>query len=637
VIQEQQSFPRAEEALRLLATAVGAARLYPPASPMPAEAVARFTERARDVAAQGPIRFRIDPDGFRIGDTAVAVGNSQVVGLARALHSMQAGLLVVAPGLTDNEAGAFIALANSDPTAVRSEGGPRSLLAAAGVTHIAVVEVSLKVSERSGLLGLDLMAAPLDDIALELARSAERWATSSGPGSDEVALAMNRMEDATHGLALDRVASALMRLDEQTRLRVLGYSLKTDSNGQRMDGALEVIAHMKPAALARLLTLVAVQAGTDPRRIAGALPLPPETLKMLGLMLSDPVSGEAPSDADVGVPAPRELAAEMAVPIDAEDVSRQLAGASPQLASGRALATAVVLSRAHPDADSVYAIGASLPQAARDGAFSTVREALRRLDELAVDPSLTAGIGLTRSTLADPQLLRDICRAVQTDADAAITGEILLSAGPTAAEALLDSYIASDAETRSLLRPVLRSMAEPILGVARSRVRNEPADRAVQILRTLSALGDRRAIPAISQGLAHLDEPVRFAAITALADSPEPDAATALVKALGHSEPETQRFAIREIGRARAAPAVHQLTRALEDINVLQRTYELKKEIIHALARIATPEAQHALKRTADRRFVWGRKTRELRSQARAALKAIRQAESGPTEGVTTS
>ena len=606
---------------------------------MPAEAVARFTERARDVAAQGPIRFRIDPDGFRIGDTVVAAGNSQVVGLARALHSMQAGLLVVAPGLTDNEAEAFIALVNSDPTAVRSEGGPRSLLAAAGVTHIAVVEVSLKASERSGLLGLDLMAAPLDDIALELARSSERWAISTGPGTDEVALAMDRMEDATRGLALDRVASALMRLDEQTRLRVLGYSLKTDSNGQRMDGALEVIAHMKPAALARLLTLVAVQAGTDPRRIAGALPLPPETIKMLGLMLSDPASQEAPSaaDADVGVPAPSELAAEMAVPIDAEDVSRQLASASPQLASGRALATAVVVSRAHPDADSVYAIGASLPQAARDGAFSTVREALRRLDELAVDPSLTAGIGLTRSTLADPQLLRDICRAVHTDADAAITGEILLSAGPAGAEALLDSYIAADTETRSLLRPVLRSMAEPILGVARSRVRNEPADRAVQILRTLSALGDRRAIPAISQGLAHLDEPVRFAAITALADSPEPDAATALVKALGHGEPETQRFAIREIGRVRAAPAVHQLTRALEDINVLQRTYELKKEIIHALARIGTPEAQHALKRTADRRFVWGRKTRELRSQARAALKVIQQAKSGPTEGVTTS
>jgi len=371
LIQEQQSFPRAEEALRLLATAVGAARLYPPASPMPAEAVARFTERARDVAAQGPIRFRIDPDGFRIGDTVVAAGNSQVVGLARALHSMQAGLLVVAPGLTDNEAEAFIALVNSDPTAVRSEGGPRSLLAAAGVTHIAVVEVSLKASERSGLLGLDLMAAPLDDIALELARSSERWAISTGPGTDEVALAMDRMEDATRGLALDRVASALMRLDEQTRLRVLGYSLKTDSNGQRMDGALEVIAHMKPAALARLLTLVAVQAGTDPRRIAGALPLPPETIKMLGLMLSDPASQEAPSaaDADVGVPAPSELAAEMAVPIDAEDVSRQLASASPQLASGRALATAVVVSRAHPDADSVYAIGASLPQAARDGAF----------------------------------------------------------------------------------------------------------------------------------------------------------------------------------------------------------------------------------------------------------------------------
>jgi HEAT repeat protein len=252
---------------------------------------------------------------------------------------------------------------------------------------------------------------------------------------------------------------------------------------------------------------------------------------------------------------------------------------------------------------------------------------LRRLDELAADPSLAAGISMTRATLVDPQLLRDVCGAVRIDADAAIAGEILLSAGPTGAEALLDSYVASNDQTRSLLRPVLRSMSEPILGVARSRVRSEAPARAVEILRTLGALSDRRAIPAISQGLAHLDEQVRFTAITTLADSAEPDAANALVKVLGHSEPETQRFAVREIGRVRAASAVHQLTRALEDLNVLQRTHELKKEIIRSLERIATPEAQRALKRTADRRFVWGRKTRELRSQARLALEAIEQAQ----------
>jgi hypothetical protein len=78
---------------------------------------------------------------------------------------------------------------------------------------------------------------------------------------------------------------------------------------------------------------------------------------------------------------------------------------------------------------------------------------------------------------------------------------------------------------------------------------------------------------------------------------------------------------------------VHQLTRALEDLNVL-RTYETKKEVIHALEQIATPEAQRALRRTADRGFVWGRKSKELRTLARRALEDIDASEfAPPTEG----
>ena len=87
---------------------------------------------------------------------------------------------------------------------------------------------------------------------------------------------------------------------------------------------------------------------------------------------------------------------------------------------------------------------------------------------------------------------------------------------------------------------------------------------------------------------------------------------------------------MREIGRVKAAPAVHQLTRALEDLNVLQRTYETKKEVIRALEQIGTPEAQRALRRTADRGFVWGRKSKELRSLARRALDEIDAADFAP-------
>jgi len=632
---EAEGYPRPEEVLRLLAAAVGAARLYPPASALPAEAIARFVACANDPAfsAQGPLRYVVDPHDFRTGDATVASGNSQVSVFAEALHALQVGQLVIAPGLTQAEAVAFVQVTNGDPGSVRSHGGMRSALAVAHVAHIAVIEVSLRASEEEGLLGVDLLVAPLDVIAEEAALAAERWAHAEGTGTDDVAEALDRLESATRQIAVDRMASALMRLDEPTRMKVLAFSLKADTNGCRMDGMLTVIANMKPAALARLLTLVAAQAGTDSRRIAGALPLPPETAKLLSIMLAptpDPPEGAGAADTAQA----EEIAREVAVNEGRQDLDRQMAVASPQLSAGRALTTAVAVSRRHADADTVASIGDSLPLAARDGAFATVREALRRLDELDRQPELIDAIAAARSSLTDVKILSEICEAVETDSDAAIAGEILQSAGPAGAEALLESYVRASEHDQSLLRPVLRGMSESVLGVAHSRLRTDDPAVATAILRTLAALGDRRAVPVISQGLDHLDEQVRFTAITSLADMPGQEAANALVKTLGHSEPETQRFAVREIGRVKSAGAVHQLSRALEDLNV-QRTYETKKEIVRALEQIGTPEAEKTLRRTAGRTFVWGRKSRELRAQARRAVENIRSTQP-TTEGVDT-
>jgi len=637
-VSATQEYPRAEAALRLLASAVGAARLYPAASALPAEAIAQFAARANAAVGQGPVRFTVDPESFRIGDSEIASGNSQVASLAKALHALQVGQLIIAPGVSEPETAAFIAVANSDPATVRAQGGPRSMLAASHVAHIAVIEVSLRASAEEGLLGLDLTNAPLDDIASELVKSAERWALADGPGEDDMALSISRMEAATRDLAVEHVSAALMRLDEPTRMRVLGLSLKADSNGSRMDGMLGVIARMKPAALARLLTLVAAQAGTDPRRIASALDLPPDAAKLLAELLTPDPSEQRdePSAAPPDPPPAIELAALMATPEDTSDLERQVAIASPALAASRALTTAVSLSRNRADDETVRTIGDTLPQAVCDGAFAAVREALRRLDELSAEqPLLLDEISRAKTTLSDRQVLTDMCAAIDSEGDAAIAGEILAAAGPIGAEVLLEAYVGGPEKTSELLRPVLRAMSEPVLGVARARLRAEEPARAIAIVRALSALGDRRVVAVLSQALGHLDESVRFAAISALAEIPDPEAAAALIRALKHPEPETQRFAVREIGRVRAAPAIYELTRALEDLNVLQRTHETKKEVIRALERIGTREAERALHRTADRSFAWGRKSRELRAQARAAIESIRAADQ--TEGAEAS
>lgn len=614
---ESESFPRIEEIARLFATAFGASRLYPAASTIPREAVIRCVSRSNEIASSGPLRLSVDPHGFHYGSASIGAGQGQVAALAEALHSLQVGQLVIAPGLDAREVEAFIRVADTDPAAIRAAGGARAALVAAQVRHIAVIEVSLRATDEEGLMALDLTTAPLDDIAAAMQEAVERRGSAAGDGAarDEVAEALGNLEGATREIALERMAGALMRLDEQTRKRVLALCLQSDTEGRRMDGMLDVIARMKPASLARLLRLVATQANADPRRIASALTLPPETARILSLLLTPRTNIEP----DFGVTTAEQaesLAGVMAVEEDHTELDRQVSIASPALSAARALATAVSVSRHRPDDESVRAMADVLPQAARDGAFVTVREALRRLGELAGDPSLVDAVAAAHAGLADAAVLADVCRAPVTDSDAAIAGEILHSAGAPGSEALLDAYLLVPEPRRSLLRPILRGMGEGVLGAARSRLRTADSATAIGILKTLPHLGDKRAIPVIAQGLESLDEQVRFTALSALASIPAPEATAALIRGANHREPETQRYAVRELARTHAVAAIPALNRALEDINIFQRTYETRKEIIGALEHIGTVDAEKALRRFAQRTVGLGRKTRELRRRA---------------------
>lgn len=626
---ETEGHPLAEEVVRLLASAANAARLYPPSSDLPRQALDRFISRANEVTSSlGPLRYVVDPHSIKIGDTVLASGQSQTTAFAEALHAMQVGQLVIAPGTTPEETAAFVTIANADPASVRAQ-GVRNLLMQAGVSHIAVIEVSLRKSSEEGILGLDLATAPLEAIGREAVAGAERWheTAAEGQGVDDVAEAIGRLEEATREIAAARVAEALMRLDERSRMRVMAYSLRADSSGQRMAGMFDVIARMSPAALARLLTIVAAQAGTEPNRLAAAINLPPEVAAQVALLLAPSPRTEAecgvPADPDV-----ESLSEAVAAEEDRHDLDRQVAIASPALASGKALTTTVAVSLSKPNEESVRAIGEVLPRAARDGAFRSVRSALRRLDQLAADPSLVVAVENARSGLQDPDVLADVCRAPFTDADAAIAGEILTAAGAAGAEALLDFYLQADEAQRSLFGPVLRGMGEPLLQVASRKLRTEDTARVRGIVRLLPMLGDKRAIPVMSQALDNLDVEVRRAAVTALAETPGPEARQALTKSLGNWDPETRRHAIAEIGRVRAVEALPALVRILEDINFLERNHELKKEVIKSLESLGSAEALPVLRRWAGRKFVFGRKNKELRFLAQRAIEHLSENDS---------
>jgi len=624
----------ADEVIRLLAGAATAARLYPPRSELPAQAVERFVSRANEVTnAVGALRYRVDPHEIKIGEVTLRAGQNQITVFAETLHAMQVGQLVIAPGTTVEETHAFVEIANTDPSAVRQQ-GVRNMLMRAGVTHMAVIEVSLRSSDEEGFLGLDLTSAPLEDIGREAVVVAQEWSRTAaeGQGVDAIATAIGSLEEATRNIAAQRVADALLRLDEATRMRVLALSLRADTNGKRMEGMFDVIARMNPSALARLLTIVAAQAGTDPSRLAGAMDLPPEVAEQIALLLAPSPRTEA----ECGVPtevSAADINEDMAAPGDTRDLQRQMTLSSPSLAAGRALATTVAISRVKPGLESVSAITDALPRAARDGAFQSTREALRRLDELEADPALALEVERARASLQDPEVLADVCQAPLSDSDAAIAGEILQAAGAAGGEALLSFFLTAQEPQRSLFRPVVRGMGEPLLNAAGRRIRTDDSTTVINILKMMPMLGDRRAVPVLVSALDNLDAAVRRAAVTALADFPGDEGKPALAKALSHWDPETRRFVIREIGRVHAVQAIPALVRILEDINFLERNHELKKEVIKSLESLGSPTAIPVLKRWANRPFVFGRKNKELRFLARRAVDKL-SAEEIRNEGV---
>ena len=612
----------AEDVLRALAAAVNSSRLYPPSSELPRQAIARFLQAASSAAST--VRFSVDKGGFRSGDQELAAGQTQVVNLAETLHVLQVGQMMIAPAVTEEEALAFIATVNSDSRTLRENGGLRKALGEAGVEQIAVIEVTLRASDEEGILGLDLTAAPLEDIGRETSVVAEEWGktASQGDGVDRLGTAFDRLEEAARELAQRRVADALMRLDEATRVKLLSQSLTPDLCGQRMGSMLQVIARMNPASLARLLRLVAERAGTRPDKLLASIDLPPELVREIGMLLSPPPE----PGLEHGVPRhtdPTEIAEELAEEDETGDLERQIALSSPPLAAGKALLTTTAIAAERPTLEAVDAIRVALAPAAHDGALREVRQALQRLTEMETDAALTLAVGQARAALADPEVLRAVCHAPISEADAAIVGEILNAAGPAGSEALLTAYVETNGATRALLRPVLRGAADGALAVASRYVRTADSGRAEAIVRVLPDFGDRRAVSTANQALEHLDARVRKAAVTALAEMRSEEAIAGLAKALAHWEPETRRFAAREIGRTGAIGALPALLRILEEISMFEKNYELKKEVIKSLEALGSKDAAPMLRRIAQRRFVIGRKNKELRFLARNALSRL--------------
>jgi hypothetical protein len=277
-------------------------------------------------------------------------------------------------------------------------------------------------------------------------------------------------------------------------------------------------------------------------------------------------------------------------------------------------------------AESVQAIGEALGPAVRAGALASVRSALGYLGSLSSDPQLGAAASQARQALADPELLRVCIGSLADGADVDIVASILSAAGSVGADAFIALYLDADDVLRPRLQQVLRSMGDVVTTAASKRIREADAQGAKELIAVLAGVGDKRTVPVLRQALEHLDIEVREACLAALGQMHSPDAERLLVSALNHWDPETRRIAAREIGKAHAMSAVPAMLKILQGYYLFERNYGLKKELIESLEVLGSPTAVPTLRRMARRRFVVGRKNRELRYLARRALAGLEQA-----------
>lgn len=616
----------AEEIVRALGAAAAALRLYPPTSELPAQAVRRAAQVASAVTASGPVRFVVEPKAFKFGDDLIGENHAQVSGFAETLYAHQVGQVIIAPGLSENEITAFLQSSSSDAAAVREEGGLRSVLVAAGVTHLAVIELTLRTSTEEGLAGIDLTSAPREVIGPAIVRAAADWArTASGTeGRDQVSHAIGGLESATRELAAARIAEAMTRLDEQTRSAVLAAAVRRDATGKDMAGMLSVVAGMKPASLARLLTLAAARTGSDATTLMGRLELPPEAARALMLLLRPNPRSEAES----GVPPQTDAAAIAAEAVieneeDERSIRDQVAASAPALAAGRALGTALALARLEPTDDAIAAVGDALGPALAAGAFAQVGSALTLIASSEQGRVLELAAQRARQLLTDPEVLAQACTHIRTPFTAEAAAPVLAQSGSAGAESLLAAWTGAQGAPKHALEEVLLANVDQVLPVAGRRVRAGEPDLAVQIISLLGRLPDRRVAPVLSQALDNPSTEVRAAAIETLAQIGTDDAMRVVATALHHADEATAFRALYEVRMAGARSATPDLVAALTSPRPA-RSWEFKREVVDCLKELRATEAVPALKREAGHIFAFTAKRRMLRQAARDALDAIR-------------
>ncbi len=623
-----------DSAVRTLASASRALRLYPATSPIPRESVSSALVALDEFFETGEqlLSLSVKRDGFAWRGETVATGVTGVGELIDGLRGHGVAEIDFVPGVSADELLTFLAELDRNPDEVRSEGGLALAITARGVDSIRVTDVQLTVVEQVGPAD----DQDVDEFLRQLINDPEKlsaWFSAASAGDprafEEGLMELVRVAGPSgYEHLLESLSSAFTTQSPDGRDALLGLSMKPGASRDLTSGMFRFLSSGDIAisvlegsygrnmlSLSNALTTLPLEQVTAQVRaeVQAMLPGTGHTAKEAEFLehMIEVRESSAPEPALVDANATYRAVVEASALTDEMIVqARGAVTGSASVLNAASVRTMLALLDQQSDFELYCASATNLaglvPKLLEQGDYALANRIVTEIagrearDSNPEWPDLSSRLREALAIATGPASMAALMRLVARDPEAAIPARAM-------------ARYATEAGTNALVTEAV-SMKADGLTVAEGLIGRRIIDALVQIaphaqwfqlgpiVGRLAREGDPRTTKLIESLMSRPDEQSRREVVSALAESGGPAAPRVLAAALRDPSPEVAIAAARAIGRSGQPGSAALLAARLGEIDVDGSDFLLGRELIGALARCPEPAADDALGHLASRR-----------------------------------
>jgi len=632
-VLEPQKTARLDSVVRVLASAGKALRLYPPSSPIPRQSVQVAEDTLAEYFRDGDaiISLTVAREGFTLFGEPVGASITGARELADELRNHAVAELDITPGCSADELLAFLAVTIKSPEEVHAAGGLATMLVAAGVDSIRVVDVRLTVVEQVG----PAQDQDVDEFLRSLAQDPEKlasWfaaASAGDPATFEEGLMELVRVCGPSGFEdlMQSLSSAFGAQGSEGKDALLGLAMDA---GPTRDLTGAMFAHLPSTDIAG--SILSGTFGKNMLSLSSALthlPLERVTAQVRAeVQAMLPTSGHSSKEADFlehmievrekSDPEPSLVDADTtyrsviaAAHLSAESIAtaRDAVAASQGALTSAGVHTMLKLLDQQKDFE-LYCAGADnlasmVPRLIEQGDLDLASTVLTELSNRAAYnvgpwPELTGRLRDALGVAAGPRAMAALMRAVAADRTLVpVARQIVRHAGDAGPPALVAEAITLKADGLAI--------AEELVGRRVIDLLNQLAGTAqwfqlAPVVTRLATEADPRSMATLESLMKRPDEQSRREVATGLAAAGGAGAQRLLAAALRDSSLDVQVVAARAIARSGQPGSAELLATRLAELDIDNADFALGRELISALTRLPGSAADEALAKLASRR-----------------------------------